>query len=73
MPQGSFLGPLLFIPYINDFNVCTKDLKFIHFPDDGTLYAKGEFLSDLAAKINNELHKVVKWLQVNRLPLNVSK
>ena len=73
VPQGSILGPLLFILYINDFNACTKDLKFILFADDSTLYAKDESLSDLAAKTNTELHKVVNWLQVNRLSLNVSK
>ena len=73
VPQGSIIGPLLFILYINDFNACTKDLKFIHFADDSTLYAKGNSLSDLAAKINTELHEVVKWLQINRVSLNVSK
>ena len=73
VPQGSILGPLLFILYINDLNVCTKDLKFINFADDSTFYAKRKSLSDLAAKINTELHKVDKWLKIIRLFLKVSK
>ena len=65
-----FFCPLLFILYIDDFNACTKDLKFIHFADDSTVYAKGNSLSDVAAKINTELHKVVNWFQINKLSLN---
>ena len=48
-------------------------MKLIHFADDSTLYAKGNSLSDLAPKINTELHKVVKLLQFNRFSLNVLK
>ena len=60
MPQVSILDPLLFILYINDFNACTKDLKFINFADDIILYAKDKSLSNLAAKIITEVHKVGK-------------
>ena len=73
VPQGSILGPLLFLIYINDLNQCSEHLKFIHFADDSTLYAKGKTLSCLTSKINQELKKVVKWLRINRLSLNVSK
>ena len=73
VPQGSIPGPLLFILYINDLKSYTKDLKFINLVDDSTLYAKGKSLSDLAAKYNTELDKVVKWLQITRLSLNVSE
>ena len=55
------------------FNACSEDLKFIPSADDSTLYAKGKSLSDLPAKIITELHKVVKWLRINRLSLYVSK
>ena len=51
----------------------TKDLKFIHVAYHSTLYVKGKSLLDLAAKNKTELHKVVKWFQINRLSLNVSK
>ena len=73
VPQGSIHGHRLFILYINDFNSCTKDLNFMHFADDSTLHTKGKSLSDLAAKIITELHKVVKWLNIKRLSINISK
>ena len=58
---------------MNDFNSFTKDSKFINFADYGTLYTKDKSLSGMAAKINTELHTIIKWLQINRLSLNVSK
>ena len=73
MPQGYINGPIFFNLHTNDFNSFTKNLNIIHLTDDSTLYAKGKSQSDLAAKINTELHKAVKWLQMNRLSLNVSK
>ena len=71
--QGSIHGHLLFLIYINDLNQCSEQLKFIKFADDSTLYAKGKTLTCLTSKINQELKKVVKWLRINRLSLNVSK
>ena len=71
--QDIFLCPLLFILNINNIKGCAKDLKFIQVADDSTLYAKGKPLSDLAAKINTELHTVVRWHQINRVYLNVSE
>ena len=47
--------PLIFTLYIKDFNSSMKDLKFIHFADDSTLYAEDKSPSSLAAKINIEL------------------
>ena len=82
VPQGSILGPLLFLLYINDFNKCSRSqifnngtecLNFIHFADDSTLYAKEESMQQLAQKINLQLQNVVRWLHINRLSLNVAK
>ena len=71
--QGCILGPLLFLIYINDLNRCSEHLKYIHFADDSTLFAKSKTLLCLTFKINKELLKLVKWLIINRLSLNVSK
>ena len=41
VPQGCILGPLLFLIYFDDFNLCFEHLKIVHSADDSTLYAKG--------------------------------
>ena len=66
VPQGSILGSILFLIYINDLNQCSEHPKFIHFADDSTLYAIGKTLSCLTSKMNQELQKVVR-LRINKL------
>ena len=73
VPQGSILGPLLFILYINDIVNTTKFFKFILFADDSTLYASHQDLQFLTRNINNELSKVKKWITCNKLTLNINK
>ena len=73
VPQGSILGPLLFLIYINDFHYVCNSLKFIQFADDTTLFMSGENMSELQHNINQDLANVFKWLCVNKLSLNISK
>ena len=73
VPQGSILGPILFILYINDLCKVSETLKFVLFADDTNLFASGTDLKQLCDVINEELIKINAWFRVNKLSLNVSK
>ena len=73
VPQGSILGPLLFLIYINDLpNVCDNTMPFL-FADDTNLFISGENYQKLYEAANNDLNAIAEWLKVNRLSLNVKK
>ena len=73
VPQGSLLGPLLFIIYINDFCQVSEALSFIHFADDTNVFLVHSDIDVLVRKVNSELKKVTNWVRANKLSLNVQK
>ena len=72
VPQGSSLGPLLFLLYINDLPLVSQ-FDTTLFADDTYLTLSDKSLSGLELKANNELRKIDTWMRSNKLSLNYSK
>ena len=66
MPQGSVLGPLLFLIYINDLNIALKYSTLRHFADDKSL-------KQIKKHLNLDLRHLCKWLRANKISLNSSR
>ena len=73
VPQGSILGPLLFLIYINDMNKAIKNSTVYHFADDTNLLYSHKNPKTLKKVMNKDLKALYEWLCANRLSLNVSK
>ena len=73
VPQGSVLGLLLFLTYMDDISKCSKILSFILFADDTNLFFSHKYADVLVKTMNQELPKITSWLSANKLSLNVKK
>ena len=72
VPQGSILGPILFLIYVNDIRNATT-LNVLSFADDTTIITSSPDIKELYAKMNFELQKLEVWFMANKLCLNVKK
>ena len=73
VPQGSCLGPLLFLIYINDLPFSLKKGKVTMYAYDTSIYYSSRNMEDINQTLNSELHHLKQWLQGNKLSLNVLK
>ena len=73
VPQGSILGPKLFILYINDICKVSDVFKFVLFADDTNIFCSGDNMQHLLNMITSEMNKLKKWFDRNKLSLNLNK
>ena len=73
VPQGSILGPLLFLVYINDLPASLEKLTPVMFADDTNLVIKGKNMSQMISSLNSDLAVLDDYFKANKLKLNVDK
>ena len=73
MPQGSTLGPLLFLLYIDDLPRASNKLTFSIFADDTNILYSSKHADELQRVINEELRKILKYCAANMLSINFKK
>ena len=73
VPQGSILGPLFFILYINDLPNASELVELLLFADDTSIFYSHSNPNTLESVLNNELKNIETWLRCNKLSVNVRK
>ena len=73
IPQGSILGPLLFIIYINDIPEIARYAKFILYADDANIIITANTIEEINIQVHDLSHSLIKWVNCNGLALNLKK
>ena len=73
VPEGSILGPLLFLIYINNLHKAIRYCKVHHFADDTNLFHTNKSVKNLNKLVNHDMKQLNNWLSANKISLNVEK
>ena len=73
VPQGSILGPLLFLLYFNDFEEHLQHVNVLNFADDTVIYFAAKSKSDVVSRLNEDLENMRKFFSANQLVINLKK